>query len=94
MGETQTPRAAILIAEGEELIANLKRDLAKAEWVVNTYRNETLGWDRLMTPPTPIELVRELHEAVHGSSWARPDSPQAVWNELLAEVRARVGGVS
>lgn len=43
---------------------------------------------RLRWPaPTPHDLVKQLHEAVYGSTWARPESPQQVWAELLREVR-------
>lgn len=37
--------------------------------------------------PRLIDLVRELHEAVHGLSWTCTESPALVWNQLLAEVR-------
>lgn len=38
--------------------------------------------------PRAINLVRDLHEAVHGAVWARPESPADVWGQLLGEVRA------
>lgn len=38
--------------------------------------------------PKPIELVEELHRAVFGDSWARPETPKAVWDDLLARVEA------
>lgn len=33
-------------------------------------------------------MVRMLHIAVHGETWARPDSPRQVWLSLLGEVVA------
>lgn len=33
-------------------------------------------------------MVRQLHIAVHGDTWARPASARDVWLELLAEVVA------
>ena len=38
--------------------------------------------------PTRNEMVVELHQAVHGASWARPESPSEVWRGLIAEVAA------
>ncbi len=38
-----------------------------------------------------------LHIAVHGSTWARPETPRQVWLDLLAEVqrmRAALGGLT
>ena len=40
--------------------------------------------------PRPIDLVHQLHTALHGDSWARPEPPAAVWATLLDEVRALV----
>jgi hypothetical protein len=34
-------------------------------------------------------MTEMLHIAVHGSTWARPESPQDVWLGLLAEVIRR-----
>lgn len=31
-------------------------------------------------------LTAQLHIAVHGATWARPESPEQVWRDLLAEV--------
>jgi hypothetical protein len=36
-----------------------------------------------------LQLIVELHEAIYGSSWARSDSPAAVWTMLLVKVRGR-----
>jgi hypothetical protein len=33
-------------------------------------------------------MTEMLHIAVHGGTWARPESPQEVWLGLLAEVAA------
>lgn len=38
--------------------------------------------------PRPVDMVHDLHTALHGESWARPESPAKVWAALLAEVRA------
>ena len=39
-----------------------------------------------------VHLMTEmLHIAVHGETWARPESPQQVWLDLLREVAARCG---
>lgn len=45
------------------------------------------GLVRRESEPKPIDFVTDLHEAVHGSVWARPDTPKAVWEELLEAVR-------
>jgi len=31
-------------------------------------------------------MVQQLHIAVHGDTWARPESPRQVWLQLLREV--------
>lgn len=31
-------------------------------------------------------LTAQLHIAVHGATWARPEPPEQVWRDLLAEV--------
>jgi hypothetical protein len=36
-----------------------------------------------------LRMVQQLHIAVHGSTWARPDSPREVWRGLLAAAVAR-----
>lgn len=33
-------------------------------------------------------MTAQLHIAVHGATWARPESPEQVWRGLLAEVMA------
>lgn len=33
-------------------------------------------------------MTEMLHIAVHGSTWARPESPQDVWRGLLGDVIA------
>jgi hypothetical protein len=33
-------------------------------------------------------MIEMLHIAVHGDTWARPQSPEEVWLDLLAEVIA------
>jgi hypothetical protein len=33
-----------------------------------------------------IDMVHELHTALLGASWARPESPEKVWKMLLANV--------
>jgi hypothetical protein len=33
-------------------------------------------------------MTAQLHIAVHGATWARPASPEQVWQRLLAEVIA------
>jgi hypothetical protein len=33
-------------------------------------------------------MITQLHIAVHGITWARPESPEQVWERLLAEVIA------
>lgn len=35
-----------------------------------------------------IQMVHDLHRAVHGDTWARPESPSEVWRELLCHVEA------
>jgi hypothetical protein len=42
------------------------------------------------TAPPAVDLVRALDEVLHGDTWARPYSPQEVWDQMLAEVRALV----
>lgn len=39
--------------------------------------------------PELIDLVIELHEAVYGNSWARPETPQDVWAMLIRQVADR-----
>ena len=43
-------------------------------------------------PPTPLQMVEQLHKAFYGSMWARPESPEQVWNELLERVRVMAEG--
>ena len=38
--------------------------------------------------PDVIDLIHELHTAVFGDSWARPQSPKWVWEMLLDRVRS------
>ena len=38
--------------------------------------------------PARYEMVEELHRAVHGASWARPEPPSEVWRALIGEVVA------
>lgn len=38
--------------------------------------------------PDPHDLLRELHQAVYGNTWARPDSPEETWRELIRKVEA------
>jgi hypothetical protein len=33
-----------------------------------------------------LEMVEQLHVAVFGSTWARPETPKQVWEMLLARV--------
>lgn len=46
----------------------------------------------LIDPQTPgqarLQMVHALHRAVYGDSWARPESPAEIWQELLGTVRA------
>lgn len=35
-----------------------------------------------------MNLTAQLHIAVRGANWARPESPEQVWKGLLAEVVA------
>jgi hypothetical protein len=35
-----------------------------------------------------LNMTKQLHVAVYGATWARPDSPEQVWQSLLAEVLA------
>jgi hypothetical protein len=37
-------------------------------------------------------MTEMLHIAVHGDTWARPETPQRVWLDLLGEVAARRPG--
>lgn len=47
-----------------------------------------------MSEQTPaaqrIEMVHELHTAIYGDSWARPDTPEKVWKMLLERVEDAV----
>jgi hypothetical protein len=43
--------------------------------------------------PTPIQMVEDLHRAVFGDTWARPESPQQVWELLLGNVRGLASGL-
>lgn len=47
----------------------------------------------MMEPaPSPLEMVEDLHRAVYGDMWARPESPERVWAMLLAKVRGLAAG--
>ena len=35
-----------------------------------------------------LQLVADLHRAVYGVVWARPESPAEVWRDLLTHVAA------
>lgn len=56
--------------------------------------NAGTPWSRDMEVMAPASIdearlfmVHALHEAVFGSSWARPESPAEVWSMLLDKVR-------
>ena len=34
-----------------------------------------------------LEMVHDLHRAIYGDSWARPESPARVWVDLIEKVR-------
>jgi hypothetical protein len=34
-----------------------------------------------------LQMVHDLHTALYGSTWARPNSPAEVWDDLLLRVR-------
>jgi len=36
-----------------------------------------------------LAMVEQLDTALHGTTWARPETPMAVWHGLLEEVRQR-----
>jgi hypothetical protein len=44
------------------------------------------------TEPAAIDMVTDLHRAVYGDTWARPESPQQVWEMLLGQVRGLASG--
>jgi hypothetical protein len=43
-----------------------------------------------------LDMVHQLHAAIYGNSWARPESPKEVWDALLREVArlAHAGNVT
>jgi hypothetical protein len=45
-------------------------------------------WPSAAMIETAQLMAEMLHIAVHGSTWARPETPQQVWLDLLAEVEA------
>jgi hypothetical protein len=44
-------------------------------------------WETDDASTARLLMVHDLHRAIHGYSTARPESPQQVWEVLLAEVR-------
>jgi hypothetical protein len=38
-----------------------------------------------------LQMVHDLHRAVYGDTWARPEPPAVVWAELLDRVRIASG---
>jgi hypothetical protein len=40
--------------------------------------------------PTALDMVTDLHCAIYGDTWARPETPAEVWEMLLEEVRVFV----
>lgn len=46
------------------------------------------------TPPTPLDMVHQLHTALYGSSWARPVPPGKVWAALLEVVTELADGAA
>lgn len=40
--------------------------------------------------PTALDMVVDLHCAIYGDTWARPETPAEVWEMLLEEVRTFV----
>lgn len=38
-----------------------------------------------------LQMVAELHRAMFGDVWARPESPSVVWAELLDRVERAAG---
>lgn len=41
---------------------------------------------RVAVDEARMEMVTDLHRAVYGDTWARPQSPDQVWHELLDRV--------
>jgi hypothetical protein len=41
----------------------------------------------MTTDEVRLEMVHQLHTAVYGSTWPRPQSPKEVWQMLLDRVR-------
>lgn len=43
--------------------------------------------DRMVEPTTideaRLQMVAELHRALYGDVWARPDPPEYVWHQML-----------
>lgn len=67
-----------IVAELPEAIRELDRELAELH-----SRHPTAE----MTESAQ-NMVRQLHIAVHGGTWAQPESAREVWDRLLAEVIA------
>jgi hypothetical protein len=79
--------------------AALRRTTTAEDWVAGMaagIERAVAEWERTREPtdadPIPIDLVHELHEAIYGYSYARPESPKVLWEELLRIVRAMADG--
>ena len=81
------------LLERDADVVNLIFDVPRCTW--DAAHIQPPGIYVAKAPPTVeerlndqrVEMVRELHRALYGETWARTESPQHVWESLLDEVR-------
>lgn len=76
----------------DEGVRNWYRNMARAALAAALSVLNNAGVPVLLAEPTAQEMVHDLHRALYGDSWARPESPQQVWSMLLEKVRGLTEG--
>lgn len=96
LAEAEAVRQRLAADRATELLgvtqAHWEQSIASYEATIRVLRQEI---EELRVPGEPTasvnaaktDLIHELHTAIYGSSWARPQSPKEVWEMLLDRVR-------
>jgi hypothetical protein len=69
-----------------------KEDVIKRTGAVDLFPHGVRPAAPTATEPRAIDMVHDLHRAIHGDSWAKPQPPREVWDELLAHVEGMAAG--
>jgi hypothetical protein len=82
------------VTDHDELLARAAQALVDSEDEEAYWVNLDALRAALAAQPEPaaFDMVTELHRAVYGDWWARPESPWQVWEMLLDRVRGLAAG--